>query len=144
MVTCHICRTGDGQVSLILALSQSYSTGSWICLWFIRHWSEKSQIEQITLRGHQRLYVATLVNFLFLTLFLCLSMQRHVFKRHEDLDMETLKVLLAEALVYAQDFGQEYQKELMRLSNACTLSLWLQYAVLSIAETPICPLPWAD
>jgi len=67
--------------------------------------------------------VATLVNFLFLTLFLCLSMQRHVFKRHEDLDMETLKVLLAEALVYAQDFGQEYQKELMRLSNACTLSL---------------------
>lgn len=68
-------------------------------------------------------------------------MKRDMVKRHGDIDMETWKVLLAEALVSAWDFDEEYQKELMRLSDACALSLQLEQAVLSIAETPICPQP---
>lgn len=59
---------------------------------------------------------------------MCLNMRIDIVKINVDIDMETWKVLLAEALTSTWDFDQEYQKELMRLSNVCMLSLGLQQA----------------
>lgn len=130
MITCHLRSkafvTGDQQESLILALSQSHRKGSWISYWIIsRQWSEKSLIEQVTLSGQVQLLRVILIFFPH-----CFCSWRsedeagnnQVTWRHWHGHLESS--VSRDTDLWVGSYSKN-PKQLIKLSNACMLSLGL-------------------